>query len=648
MKILDLYSIPINLTYKSQDKFTTVTGTLVSVLTIISIVFAIFFFGQDFYLLKNPFIIMKEEAGDGYPTINLNINNHYAAIEVTDGEGKRVEQKGTYSIKAFIAKTIMEANVQKEIRTDVDVTTCQKVYNSDRFDQQFSGALCMRGLDYNITGYLDTSVSYYVGFSVQLCQNSTENRNSCKSKAELLEIFNLPGYSFNLIFYENVVDANNYTNPYFLKKSLYWDYLDPLSHRYVEFFYKKVTVGTDNGMIFSNYNFQEVITVERITAKHEHFDDLNFNLLDIYFSVSNRHLNIRRNYKRAQSVFAELGGIIDFLIIMGSLLCSFVAKKQYELDLIHSFFDFNNFKSRNGPISLAGGEFANNPDLNKSLSNIANIKNMLQNTPRTQIPINEIHQNVEIYDSNLPNAPNKIVKNDNVSINNENHPRKIFYINNTPKSNNISQNENPSFNNTNLSGFGMPSDRVKMNVNMAPTTPKNIENSTIIQQNDRIHIDEKYANELKNYIYRKKKNVTPFDNSPVNYSYFQILKSSLCPYKCHDNELNEKNLTCEYALKIVRENLDVYNLIKITRELDFLKHGLLKDRQLSFINYLGRRKFFFNYNMKETDEIAGEIIDILKIQGYYNELKNIDKFGRFDKKVFDFIDPDLVKIFDKY
>jgi len=208
-------------------------------------------------------------------------------------------------------------------------------------------------------------------------------------------------------------------------------------------------------------------------------------------------------------------------------------------------------------------------------------------------------------------------------------------------------NENPSINNTNLSGFGASSDRVKMNVINAPATPKNFDNSAIMQHNDQIQIDEKYANELKHYIYRKKKYVTTYENSPVNYSYLQILKSSLCPYKCHDNELNEKNLTCEYALRMVKENLDVYNLIKITRELDFLKHGLLKDRQLSFINYLGRRKFHFTYNMKETDELAGEIIDILKIQGYYNDLKNSDKFGRFDKKAFDFIDPDLVKIFDK-
>jgi hypothetical protein len=342
MKVLDLYSIPFTLTYKSQDKFTTLTGTLVSVFTIIVIVFACFFFGQDFYLMKNPFIIMREEAGDGYPTINLNNNNHFAALEVTDGGGKRIEMKGTYYIKAYFVKTIMEANMQKEERTPIDVTQCQKVYNSDRFDEQFSSAWCMRGLDHNITGYLDTTTSYYISYSIKLCQNSTENRNICRSKDELNAIFNQPGITFNLIFYENVVDPNNFENPYFLKKSLYWDYMDTVSHRNVEFFYKKVTIGSDNGMVFSNYFSQEVITVERIISKHEHFDDLNYDLLDIYFAVSNRHLNIRRNYKRIQQVFAELGGIIDFLIICGYLICSFIVKKQFELDLIHSFFEFGN------------------------------------------------------------------------------------------------------------------------------------------------------------------------------------------------------------------------------------------------------------------------------------------------------------------
>jgi hypothetical protein len=172
--------------------------------------------------------------------------------------------------------------------------------------------------------------------------------------------------------------------------------------------------------------------------------------------------------------------------------------------------------------------------------------------------------------------------------------------------------------------------------------------SLLKEENENSPETEKIRGELKEYILRKKNNIFSRAGSPLDYSFLQILLSAWCPYKCLDQKGNQRNLTFELAIKVVRENLDAVNLIKMTREIDFLKHGLLKDRQLSFINYLGKHKFQFPYDINEGNEIDKEIRGLLNIQTYFNEIKYKVNNRKIDKNIIDFIDPELVKIFEKY
>ena len=259
--------------------------------------------------------------------------------------------------------------------------------NEDLFESRKLGDMMCPELDnIKIGGYWDSSYVSYFKIELRRCLEGSINpftKEDCKTMEETDKILNDRVY-FSMIYQDALIDPDNYYNP-LNSDSIYSTILinNGIMKREV-LKYKEFLVDSDYGWILKTQEIQNLLGIDTITNDFLVIDKFNYNLyLESYFYIGKKVNKYRREYKKIQTLAAEVGGIIKFLINITSILVYFYSTAVYKYNLSNSLIsgkEIHNLLNKKQTINTEI-QLNKNPDYqNNSLKLLlnSNIKNEIK------------------------------------------------------------------------------------------------------------------------------------------------------------------------------------------------------------------------------------------------------------------------------
>jgi hypothetical protein len=391
LKLIDIFSKPLVLTYKGKEKFKTNLGGILTIITFITILINAIFIGKDIFLKQNPNVIEITKEEKFNPTYRLNKNNTFIEFGISDISNVVDDDSFFEIIPVYYVQTKnnKNENIYKEFILEIE--KCQKSEDESNFADK-----CVKDLDLYLAGaWIEPSVAYLKIF-IMKCSNETylpgtnietvedesilenyiknlngyhhseylankefvkglnlleklkdieKNRNKrktiCKSKEEIEK--RLDNSHFVDIRYSEV-DSNPTKDENSLlinKKSTYSSIANGLLKNTI-FYYSNYAAEIDYGLVFENYQInQNIVGVEYFERDLKLTDKNSNRIAQLNFYQTRKTKIYKKRYIKVQEIFSQLGGFISLTIsILQILSWPFLMKKK-NLKIINEYLEFD-------------------------------------------------------------------------------------------------------------------------------------------------------------------------------------------------------------------------------------------------------------------------------------------------------------------
>ena len=422
LAFIDLFQCPINLLFNSNEKISTTTSKILSILIYFLLIFS--FFQSDMWNKKNPKIFDQMVANEE-TQIFLDRSNFGIILNLQDEGGIPIGFDPSY-ISVEVANHW--ESTEKSSKVDINMELCQ----NSNFESQNSsmslcpGCLCMSNdshIDINMTErtWMDFS---YISIIVKICSNDTAKNLTCHPLEDILEYVN--GKYFSLTFQEYFFDMNDFNNPakpnfqtskeVFINKNFY---------QYSSISLMEVVLLQDNNYVFESENLLNAYFQQDAS---QYFSNFYFqpdeeiiqknytSLIEFQISPSLNKRIITRKYQKLTEVFSMIGGLATIFRFLGGSAANFfrslnilqtVTKKNIRKEKKNHKFET---KIDDDPKKLDktfSGIINENNQINVNISNFSNSIELLTRNQRDREMegknCNGESQRIEILTKNVQN-----------------------------------------------------------------------------------------------------------------------------------------------------------------------------------------------------------------------------------------------------
>jgi hypothetical protein len=420
-------------------------------------------------------------------------------------------------------------------------------------------------------------------------------------------------------FYFSTVDPLEKTYSNIDKK---YNYLD----RYNSINLGMIEVEDHRGNIFSDIfkNFQFAASINNSFLSNERM------LCRIFF-IDKMSVYIRR-FKKIQNVFADIGGILNCLILIFTIISDILNAKFFDYEIVNLLFENATNKEIESKIN-------NNFEL-KSLNFIKKKKNYNDND-NDNYNNHDIDNNNKIIDRfQIDIASNRdLIHRKKLDIQNEIQNRSVSLP--CEELNYKSIIENSNFNlNSNIDINDNENNNKENNNN------NNIEESNNDKENNQNFIKENLKQEIeklkKDHGIKRKRGEKLFfkkekEKEFITLNRIEFIKLFIPIKKIKSENYLLKEKIFETASQKISQYLDIFNLFDLQEDFLKLKMILLDKNQFSLFDFIKKRSF---------EEISGEkyFEDLIESIIYFKENKKNINMSMTDKRILENIDD----IIDKY
>jgi len=405
LKSIDYFSPKFTYTYKGKDKYNTVLGGVATILSLLIIIVNAWIIGKDIYYRENPIVVGYDQAFSFYPTTKINYNNMFFGFFISDVYNYAFEDESIVKIIPLIYANYYDKDGKLKYKERfLELIDCSSEYERLNQTAPLTPFIikpikCIKNLNEILSGFwTDTFLSYFM-FKVHRCTNETiseisnletvedelefkqfeknmskinlislnnedkendefirklnnikkndknstkkENKTiTCKPIEEIQKV--TQNLYFNFFYTSVVIDAKNYTAPMITQISEDWFTLGMGIFKTIDYYIQNFIVRTDDGMIFSkNYKDINKLGYYKHLADQQLLDNSNSNIFCLSIYVSNQVKYMTREYIKLQSIFANLGGIIQVVLIFFKVLFYPYFQKKLNLKIINELFDFD-------------------------------------------------------------------------------------------------------------------------------------------------------------------------------------------------------------------------------------------------------------------------------------------------------------------
>lgn len=586
LKKFDYYGLRPSLYFEGESVKGTNFGCLLTSLLCILSIICLFYFGQNLFYRRRPFISYHDEYDPLPEPFVLNPEYYPLLIELNSETGEYLTDS-----RLFIPKISQSAyKNQKKIYSQyyfMEICNETHISNLDEESKQYfriknlSNFFCIPKNIKNLTmeGAYDQEVFKTIKITFSLCKSE----DICFNSSYIQEVLKT-GY-IGIYFVDTAVDPGNFENPKKrIPKEVFTNFVVK-SQKEVDIYFKNNYLYSEQGLIFDE-------SVDTKMVSYEEFQDLNFmvendDFLKIYLKIKQMKSIYERNYSKIQDLLGLLGGFLNFFYILGFLLNALYTKIHFITDILLDIFTIK--------ISITKDSHSHAMNaLNECIDEKIRIEAPspiklvpLENQIENETPLSTERQRLNSETANI--TLKKFLECENLQKNQELKPSLTF---------------NLDLNNEND----------KENFKTVKLSPK-----VIVDQEDLDFgksEEEEKVREFESKNFKSKSEIikdlnlqTQIINPPPEIQEIKSLNMSFLDYIYyytgffHSPEREKKKLMINKGMQIFEKFLDVKFIIQKFYELEKIKQIVLSDTELDLFNILPKPEIVVNYKEAKDGKI---------------------------------------------
>ena len=346
----DIYSKRISFFFNNNEKIGTIFGFIYTIMYIL-ISLAIFI-NYLVYAVKrkNAKIYDSTSYSKNIPEININPNILYFAfgLENPKTSNRFIDESIYYPRIFFLEKIKVNGQFITTEKKELEYEICKE----ENFGEDYKNLLDKRELnnsyclkDYNLTlsgGYNYNQMTNII-ILIYPCKNNTGNNRQCKSQ-EIIDSYIKRGI-FSIKLKDISLDPHNYSFPVLPSLQNYDITIDSSIYKDFIIYYGITEIKTDTGLFNEREKTQKYL---KLKNKFESFylrNDLEYNngseVISVDLRIDQMIFTQKRIYQKIPEIFSIIGGYMQLLNIIFSLLSLLINNILPELKILNGIFDFN-------------------------------------------------------------------------------------------------------------------------------------------------------------------------------------------------------------------------------------------------------------------------------------------------------------------
>lgn len=342
---LDFFSItPSNrITFRNKSNFSTKLGIFASWTVILLTLLTFFNFGANMMYHKDPKSVFSQMVISDPDNFELHPEKMFFAFGLQDLRNKSQHyiDETIYSIQ-LIKRTKVGSNISNQYinasRCDIgqvpDIDDLKGYYKRNNVNNLY----CIKNYSEimpELKSTWDGPLYKNILINVMGCKNT-----SSKSECKPIDVINsyLNSANFAIYMTNMAIDANNYEKPItFYGKQIYTP-ISATTLTYIEMMFNHLEFYSDDGFLFDN--IQEIKAVN--FASHRQILTFNPSLnVQIDMKLDKIKNTYKRKYDTLQEVAANIGGVIQALMIIMKILVLPLAEMDFRQKLANYLFNFD-------------------------------------------------------------------------------------------------------------------------------------------------------------------------------------------------------------------------------------------------------------------------------------------------------------------
>ena len=605
LRNLDLFGSQFYFYSGKKRKKQTALGGILTLLLILIFIALSYIFGINFFLRTNPTITISTENDFKYEIIDTEKDSIFFAFRIEDYDGNFVNTSNTLYMKIYYYTSEEDnhgkyrANIKDEFLTfhicnDSD-------YREYNLSKHYGILYCPDLGGRKFGGYWDSPNLYYFEIQVFFCENGNpySKNSTCTSIEELKKFLHQDNPKFFALYYQ-VIQFNPLSRKHPLMK-IYKNLYYCLSYklqRNDDIFLKKYIINDDQGWLFSSNKNLSEWGVDVIRSTYSFYNDSDLSTegasskifeINLYTSMEKNYYT--RYYMKVQNVIANMGSIINIIIIIFNIISQYIGEKIRKFEIIYNYFEFEE-KKRNKKFV-----FKSNTEMRKHIK-IQEIKNEEENENENENNKNKIEEksfiNLNKSEISLKENIPKFIKSSKF---------KLTFSDEMTNDNILFKKKNLQNKSQDRTFIEQSGSHLLQKLNTQPIISTNFGSSN-------------KSSIMKYSIKFKKRNIK------IDLSFF------CCPNK---NKPSDTRILYWFFINLVEVN----RYLRVIKEIEFLKKLLLNKNQINSLFYLKK----INLNNLEERKALFEHYDFVNsennIISYYKSLLNSINNSKIDKMIYE-------------
>lgn len=409
----DIYSKRASFYYNNNEKIGSFFGCFLTIVYVLASLLLLFYYLIKVFTRSEMKVYDTTIYNKEMPRMNINSSDLYFAFGLEKSlHSERFIDETIYYPKILFINQIKENGGFKTIEEkELAYERCKEEnfginYKSLFLKGELNSSYCLKNFNYTLNfvgGYKYEQMSY-IQIKIFPCKNTTENKNHCKSQ-DIIDYYLSSGY-FSIILKNFGLNPSNYFSPIFPT-------LKDLSTTIDKQFYRSYIINLGVTEIHTDISLiNEVFKKEKFLQYREVFQSFYFmgekDYLDgkeiciVQLKLDDAIIIQKRTYTKLTEILSKVGGCMELLYTIFSLLSLFVNKFNSQLKIINSIFSFN-IKENKMCLKLKSLDF-------DSITMLSSNKNLMFSSKKT------LHLNkLGFKDNNIKNKNKFFIINNNES-----------------------------------------------------------------------------------------------------------------------------------------------------------------------------------------------------------------------------------------
>ena len=348
----DIYSKRASFFYNNQEKIGSYFGLFLTLIYIaLSLILFIYYIINT--LKRNNIVIYdSKKFTHELPIVNINSSNFYFAFGLENKEtlNRFIDESIYYPEIVFIDGTKVNGEFVINSKKNLEYEECKEENFGKNFQHlllrgELNNSYCLKDFNFNLSligGFKYEKMSY-ISIKIFPCKNTTQNNNHCRSQKEIDKFFSNVYLSF--LIKDIGLNPENFSSP---EIPIFRDLdtiIDKRLYRRMILKYGVTEVLTDEGLISENVRtinylqFREVFQSFSFLEEEDYKNGTDLCLIQLRLDDT-IHIQ-KRKYTKLSEIFSRIGGYMQFIYTLFSILALFLNKLNLELKIINSIFNFD-------------------------------------------------------------------------------------------------------------------------------------------------------------------------------------------------------------------------------------------------------------------------------------------------------------------